>query len=138
MKKNTPLKSIMSTNVISAHMKMPLSEIKAILSDNDFHHIPIVDGTQLIGMLSSTDILKLTSGMENMDERALNTILDHSSTVKEAMTKNLVTLKDDQMIRDAAEVLSHGKFHAVPVVKDSNLVGMVTSTDLIKYLSAQF
>ena len=51
------------------------------------------------------------------------------------MTKSLITLNKDQSIRDAAELLAEGTFHSLPVVdEDDKLVGMVTSTDLIKHL----
>jgi CBS domain-containing membrane protein len=55
------------------------------------------------------------------------------------MKKDLKTLSTKSTIADAAEVLSDGNFHAVPVVdKDEDLIGLVTSTDLIRYLRDLF
>ena len=51
------------------------------------------------------------------------------------MTKDPLCIQEKGTIRDAAEKLSTGKFHALPVVNDDHeLVGIVTSKDLIDYL----
>jgi CBS domain-containing protein len=49
-----------------------------------------------------------------------------------------VTLPHDGNVRQAAEILAEGGFHSLPVVSGGKLVGIVTSTDLIKYLLSQF
>jgi len=55
------------------------------------------------------------------------------------MSTEVVTIKNSGTIRQASELLSKGGFHSLPVVDDEqNIVGMVTSTDLIRYLSAQY
>ncbi len=53
------------------------------------------------------------------------------------MQKNPVTLEDNASVRDAAEILAKGDFHSIPVVHGTKLVGIVTSTDLIKHLLDQ-
>ncbi len=54
------------------------------------------------------------------------------------MQKTPVTLPESSTVREAAEILAGGTFHAIPIVSGSKLVGIVTTTDLIKYLLAQF
>ncbi len=53
------------------------------------------------------------------------------------MQKDPVTIAENATVKDAAEILAKGEFHSVPVVSGAKLVGLVTSTDLIKYLLAQ-
>jgi CBS domain-containing protein len=55
------------------------------------------------------------------------------------MHKNPVTLPETGTVREAAEILAKSDFHSLPIVSGtSKLVGMVTTTDLIKYLLDQF
>jgi CBS domain-containing protein len=54
------------------------------------------------------------------------------------MAKSPIFLQESATIREAAEILSQGNFHAVPIVHGTKLVGIVTTTDLIKYLLDQF
>ena len=60
-------------------------------------------------------------------------------TIEQLMQKEPVSVRENAPIREAAEVLVHRNFHSLPVVSDGHkLVGLVTSTDLIRYLLAQF
>jgi CBS domain-containing protein len=54
------------------------------------------------------------------------------------MAKNLITISPETTIKEAAEILSSKEFHALPVVLGDLLVGIVTTTDLIKYLIDQY
>ena len=63
--------------------------------------------------------------------------MDHSRTIEDLMQANPVTIGASEPIRRAAEVLADGWFDCLPVVDDGELVGMVTSADLILYLLAQ-
>ena len=59
-------------------------------------------------------------------------------TIEQVMTRNLVTISPDSSIKEVAEILAVKEFHALPVVQDELLVGIVTTTDLIKYLLKQY
>jgi CBS domain-containing protein len=73
----------------------------------------------------------------NTDQRTVDATLDHTFTIEQLMQKNPVTLAETATVRDAAEILARGEFHSVLVVHGTKLVGLVTSTDLIKYLLEQ-
>ncbi len=69
----------------------------------------------------------------------MDAYLDHQFSVEGLMKKDLKTIPEKSTIADAADALSDGDYHAVPVVNDEGgLVGLVTSTDLIRFLRAQF
>jgi CBS domain-containing protein len=72
------------------------------------------------------------------DDRAVDAVLDHSVTLEQVMKTEPVTVPHDGYVRQAAQLLADGDFHALPVVSGKKLVGMVTSTDIIKYLLAQY
>jgi CBS domain-containing protein len=59
-------------------------------------------------------------------------------SVEQVMARNLVKVSTDTTIKEVAEILSKREFHALPVVLDELLVGIVTTTDLIKYLIDQY
>lgn len=65
-------------------------------------------------------------------------MLDHTYRLKDVMKANPVTLPASSTVRDAAQLLSTQGFHALPIVEGKKLAGLVTSTDLIRYLIEQY
>ena len=59
-------------------------------------------------------------------------------TIDQVMAKNLITITPETTIRETAEILSKNEFHALPVCDGETLVGIVTTTDLLKYLLEQY
>ena len=139
MKRNEPVSKIMSINVATVHHGDPVSKVRQIVKERGVHHIPVVNGDQLIGIVSFSDILRVSFGDTfNTDERTVDATLDHTLTLEDIMAKSPIFLQESATIREAAEILSQGNFHAVPIVHGTKLVGIVTTTDLIKYLLDQF
>ncbi|MFK7894622.1 MAG: HPP family protein [Myxococcota bacterium] len=90
-------------------------------------------------MLSTTDILGISVEGIDSDVRSMDAYLDHQFTIEGRMQTDLQTLPPGSTIADGVELLSNGHFHAIPVVgADGNLEGLVTSTDMIRYLRDQF
>ncbi|MDB4777847.1 CBS domain-containing protein [bacterium] len=136
MKKNEPISKIMSTNLTTVHDGQPVSTLRPIFEENSIHHIPVVSGEALIGIVTSTDFMRVSFGeFGNQDSKGLDAILDHTYKMRDLMNKNLVTVPKTATIRDAARLLSSHSFHALPVVDGEKLVGLVTSTDLLQYLA---
>ena len=129
----------MSTQLVTVHHGDPVSNARKLMQVTGVHHIPVVSGDNLVGIISWSDILNLSFGQAfGADERAVDAVLDHSVTLEQVMKKNPVTLGHDGYVRQAAELLAKGEFHSLPIVSGAKLVGIVTSTDLIKYLLSQF
>lgn len=139
MKKNEPIEKVLSRDVITTHTGQSLSEVRKLLVKNGFHHMPVVSGKKLVGLISASDILGISVEGIGSDERSMDAYLDHQFSVEGLMKTDLRTLPPKSTIADAAEILSDGSLHAVPVVDDGGqLVGLVTSTDLIRYLRTLF
>ncbi len=139
MKQNEPITHLMSTVLVTVHHGDPISKVRQLMQDFGVHHVPVVSGEELLGIISWSDLLSLSfSQAFPADERAVDAVLDHSLTLEQVMKKNPRTLSSEGTVRQAAEALASGDFHALPVVSGTKLVGMVTATDLIKYLLAQF
>lgn len=135
MKKREPISHVMSTEVKAVQKGMRISEAYACLKEMPFHHLPVVDGRTPVGMVSSSDLLRLAYGAEGSDERTISAMLDHQFTLEDAMTTDLVTLTESATVRDAAAALADGDSHSVVVVDDKgDLAGIVTTTDLVTFL----
>ncbi len=130
-----PITTVMTTDVVSIDRDQPLSEAYQALKGAGYHHIPVLEDDRPVGMISSTDILRLAYDVDGSDDRLLRTMLDHQFTIDDAMTPDLVTLPDTATVHDAADVLSRMSLHSIVIVDgEGSLCGIVTTTDLIKYL----
>ena len=105
-----------------------LSEARELLETHGIHHLPVVDHAAVVGILSSSDFLKLH--LLDANSASLS-----NARVRHIMNSNPVVIKKDAKLREAARKLAVGEFHALPVVDDNNqLVGIVTTSDLLDYL----
>ena len=135
MTKREPIQSVMTSQPTYVQRSQPISTVYDLLDGAPFHHVPVLDGDRPVGMVSASDILRLVYDIDGSDDRMLRTMLDHQFTIDDAMTEELRTLATTASVYDAAAVLSDGSLHSVLVVDDGGkLVGIVTSTDLVRYL----
>ena len=136
MKKNEPISKVMSSELITVHDGQPVSTLRKIFEDNPIHHVPVVSGDEVIGIVTSTDFMRISFGeFGNQDAKGLDAILDHTYKMHDVMVKNPVVLSKSATVREAAKTLGSGDFHALPVVEENKLVGIVTSTDLLNFLA---
>ena len=136
MKHKPHLADVMTRDPETVHLGQPLSEAYTLLQTRQYHHVPVVDGDTPVGMISSTDILKLVYDVESNDDRMLRTMLDHQFTLEDAMSTELVTVRNGESLRKVANHLSTGDNHSVVVVNDDGgLEGIITSSDLIRHLA---
>ncbi len=136
MKHKPNLTDVMTSDPEKVHLGQPLSDAYDLLESNRFHHLPVVDGSRPVGMISSTDILKLVYDVEGHDDRMLRTMLDHQFTLEDAMSTDLVTVRSGESVRKVADHMSSGAVHSVVVVDaEGELEGIVTSSDLIQVLA---
>ena len=139
MKRGTPISAIMTKDVITLNTSDTLETAERLFKQNHIRHIPVVSGKSIKGMLSLTDLLRI-SFADAVDETEdyVDTIVYNMFTIEQVMAKNLISVASKTTIKDVAEILSKKEFHAIPVVDNNKLVGIVTTTDLINYLLAQF
>ena len=137
MKSQTPISEIMSKEVIALSRSDDLYRAEMLFKRHNIRHIPVVTGESIIGMLSYSDLLRISFADASNDERDVDTVVYNMFTIEQVMTKNLVSVSSNTSIKEVAEILAEKEFHALPVVDDAILVGIVTTTDLIKYLLKQ-
>ncbi len=138
MKSRTPVSEIMSTTIIALERTDDLNRAEMLFNKHKIRHIPVVSEESIIGMLSYSDLLRISFADVTEDEHDVGTIVYNMFSIEQVMTKNLIRVSSRTTIKDVAEILAENEFHALPVVDDAILVGIVTTTDLIKFLLKQF
>ena len=139
MKKREPVSHIMTKELrtLNVHSDQ-LIDAKTIMEDNHIRHLPVVSGEKLIGILSLTDIHRVSFG-SNFNQGEIDTSIFNSLSIAQVMKANPKTVNPTTPIREVAEQLAVEEFHALPVVdSENNLEGIVTTTDLMKYLLDQY
>lgn len=139
MKNNVPISTIMTKNVIKLNLSDDLTKAESLFKKYHIRHIPVVSGSKIVGMLSYTDLLRISfADALDDDESEIDITVYNMFTVEQVMARKLVKVSPETSIKEVAEILSAKEFHALPVVQDEILVGIVTTTDLIKYLLQQY
>lgn len=134
MKNRDLVSKIMATKVVTLNIDDSLEKAGKLFEKHKIRHIPVVKGKEILGMLSFTDLLRISYADVTDDEENVETFVYDMFTLKQVMAKNLYMVPPNSTIKDVAELLSKKEFHALPVVEDNELVGIVTTTDLINYL----
>ncbi len=139
MKKRALISEIMTKDVITLNHKDDLETAERLFKSNRIRHIPVVSGEHIIGMLSYTDLLRISfaDAVED-DETSVDTVVYNMFTIEQVMAKKLTSVSSNTTIKEVAEILAEKEFHALPVVDNDKLVGIVTTTDLINYLINQY
>jgi CBS domain-containing protein len=127
-----PVSTIMITNLFTVAPTDKLTAVKDIFDKHMIHHIPVVHYKELSGIVSYTDYLKVLKSKFDESGQTLAEILD-AHTVEEIMTTRIARLEPNDQIGTAAELMLTNMFHAVPVCENGELVGLVTTHDVIKH-----
>ncbi len=138
MKKREPISHIMTKNVHYVLQNDTLNHAVQIIKKENIHHLPVMKGNEIVGIISSTDVSKLSfmnlyEHQEGSEAAIMSTI-----TIEQIMTAQPAVVNSDDSIKDVAEIFASANFHALPVMENKQLTGIVTSTDMIKYLLEQY
>ncbi|APY11880.1 CBS domain-containing protein [Seonamhaeicola sp. S2-3] len=139
MIRKAPISMIMTEHVITLKKTDDLEKAERLFKQHHIRHIPVVEGKTVIGMLSYTDLLRLSfSDITNEDNSDADAMVYNMFTINQVMKKKVQSVTPSNSIKEVAEIFAEKEFHALPVADNNQLVGIVTTTDLIKYLLKQF
>jgi CBS domain-containing protein len=111
----------MTPHPIVVRLGDSLSTARLIMQTEGFKHLPVVERTRVLGVVTDRDLRQL---WEHLDETAVETV----------MTADPVTVTPGTSIEEAASLMLVKKVGCLPVIDDGNLVGIVTSTDILRAL----
>jgi predicted transcriptional regulator len=139
MKKKETVAHIMSTPVITVDKNdHDLRDVKEVFRKEKIRHVPVMSGDKLVGMLSKNDIMRLSFGnVFDHQDHADDAVLD-MLTIDQVMAHKPVAIFAETTIKEVAEIFVREDFHSLPVVDGETIIGIVTSTDVIKYLLDQY
>jgi len=120
---NEAVATIMTKDPISLHPDDTMQDVRAIFEKNRIHHIPITDEGKLVGLVTTYDLWKQDKPFSSYDE----------IKVSDIMTTKFAKIGPNDKIGTAAELFLDNRFHALPVVDEGQLVGIVTSFDILRY-----
>ena len=137
MKNNVPVSEIMTKNIHKVSLSDELSKAESLMKKNHIRHLPVVENEQIVGMLSLNDLLRISfadavdvNGDEVEDNE--NTVYQMFS-VEQVMTRKIISINSKTTVAQAAELFLINEFHALPVVDNDSLTGIVTTSDVIRF-----
>lgn len=123
--KTTTVAHVMTPDPICITSKITIADAHAMMSERGFRHLPVVDDGKLVGILSTTDIGRLAVDVPELMNKPVGTL----------MTENPQTIESTQPIELAAATLAMRKINCLPVTSGGELVGIVTTYDLLDALA---
>lgn len=128
------MSQIMTKRLVTAETDARLQKIRQIFEEYGFHHIPVMEFGKLVGIISKTDFYRVSHTLSfTLDGCEHIATDDHVYTAKDIMTEYPMQLDPDDTVGLAADIFLANRFHALPVVEAGELVGIVTSHDLIGF-----
>ncbi|MEO1438327.1 MAG: CBS domain-containing protein [Bacteroidota bacterium] len=128
----------MTKELVTVQPKDLLGKVKTIFDNYTFRHVPVVDeNNRLLGLISKSDFVKISHALtifnsekfEPYNQRLLQTIL-----VQEVMTTNLFKLQAEDPLALAIDIFLENHFHAIPIVEDDRLIGLLSPNDILANL----
>ena len=132
--KNEPVAVLMTRNVVTIEIRETLEKAQTLMQQHHIRHLPVTKKGKLVGILSLTDLMRLSFSDNFGDiESDADVAIFRMLGIRHVMKSNPETITPAHSVREAAEILANREFHALPVVESDTVVGMVTTTDLIRY-----
>jgi acetoin utilization protein AcuB len=128
------VREIMMGSPVTLRPEDTLDLANDIISLGRIRHIPVVEGDRLVGLLSERDLMGAAANQIFGLKQKSKSALLKSFLIKDVMKKRVVTVAPDTPIKEAAHLMAEKKIGCVPVVADGSLIGLVTTTDILRYV----
>ncbi|WP_116371628.1 CBS domain-containing protein [Marinomonas sp. MED121] len=133
--KNVPISQVMKKSPVCVEMDTRLEEVRRLLEEHGFHHLPVLDGDELVGIISDRDILRLvspfldTAGEMERDLEVLN------KAAHQVMTRQPICVSLDDSLNTVIDWMTKVSISCIPVLDNGQLVGIITWRDLVSLLT---
>jgi len=122
----------MSHPVITIRPDMPIADALNMMRREHIRRAPVIKDNKLVGIVSDKDLLNASpSPATSLSVWEMNYLLS-KITVKDVMTKEVLTVTEDTPIEEAARIMADNKIGGLPVMRGASVVGIITETDLFK------
>jgi acetoin utilization protein AcuB len=123
------IRDIMTTNVVTIPSNTSISDAKRIMEAHRFQRLPVVDKGKLVGIVTARRLESVSPSKATSLTVWELTYLLNTTTVKEIMEKDVVTVTPDTTAEEAVALAQSRKVGAVVVLEDHHVVGIVTTND---------
>lgn len=122
----------MSKPVITMEPDLPIPDALNLMKTEHIRRAPVVKNGKLVGIVSDKDLLNASpSPVTTLSIWEMNYLLS-KVTVAKVMSSNVLSVTEDTPIEQAARIMADNKIGGLPVLRDGQVVGIVTETDLFK------
>ena len=122
------IEAIMSTNLITVSPSATWAEARTLMHENRIHHLPVLEGDKLVGLISLTNVLAATDSFLRDDGSRIHA---DEIGIADAMVTDVATVDVSASLRHAALFLEKHKIGCLPVMDNHELVGIITDTDFV-------
>lgn len=127
--------AIMSMRVVSVKMDDSLHTLRELFDATGFHHLLVVEGKRLVGVISDRDLLKaLSPFLDTLSERAK----DRATLERRAhqiMSRDIISVKEHSSIVAAISLFNANPVSCLPVLNDKgHPVGIISWRDIMRYM----
>ena len=137
MNSHDTVSDIMTRNVLTVQKDSDLQDAIALIQKHRIRHLPVLEGTKVVGIVTSNDIDRLTFGALFEDQDLADEAVLSMLSIPQIMSANPHTVNSKDSVRSVAEIFVDKKYHALVVQDQGHVAGIVTTTDLIQYLLDQ-
>ena len=134
--KRSTVRDIMMGSPVTLSPDDTLNLANDVISIGRIRHIPLLDRGRLVGIISQRDLLSATADrVFGLKQKSRSELLK-KEFVKNVMKNRVVTVAPETPIKEAAHFMLEKKIGCLPVMSDGNLVGVVTTTNILRYLES--
>ncbi|WP_071130209.1 CBS domain-containing protein [Enterococcus timonensis] len=124
------ISDFMSSDLITVTKETKIFDCLDLMKENNLHRLPVVDGQKLAGLITEGVINEaLPSTATSLSVYEVNYLLN-KTTAEEIMIKKLVTISPEAQLEDGIYAMRQNSVGVLPVVKEDQLVGMITNNDI--------
>ena len=132
-----PVRKIMQTKIVTISSGESLSTVEDIMRLGRVRHMPVVASGKLVGVVSERDLLRTSLSSLSSHRSAERKAFLYAVEIARVMSQPPIVIQPDATIRQAARVMAENKIGCLPVVEDEELVGIVTETDVLRWVAEE-
>jgi len=123
----------MTREVVTVQGDTALTDLRALLHDRGLRHLLVVEGGDLVGVISDRDVLQALSLFLNTISEKRRDVQALAQPAAEIMRRDPATVTADTGIEEAFQLMLDHDISSLPVVEDGEILGIVTTQDLLRH-----